>query len=61
MSALYAVNHWEREGVVRTRSHGRHRFVSLNPDFAVAAELAGFLMALLCQSDEYRDLADAVR
>jgi hypothetical protein len=61
VSALYAVNHWERQGVVRSRTDGRHRLVRLDPDFVVADELRGFLESLVQNSQEYKDLADAAR
>lgn len=61
VSALYAVNHWEREGVVHTRTCGRHRLVRLDPGFVVAEELRDFLVALVQNSTEYKALADAAR
>ena len=61
VSALYAVNHWEREGVVRSRVVGRHRLVSLDPGFVVAQELGNFLVALVQKSPEYLALGDAAR
>ena len=54
VSAMYAVNHWEREGVVRTATRGKLRVVQLNPSFAAAAPLAALLQALIDTSDEYR-------
>jgi hypothetical protein len=59
VSALYAVNHWEREGVVRSRTNGRHRLVRLDPDFVVADELRAFLESLVGNTEEYQALAAA--
>lgn len=61
VSALYAVNHWEREGVVRSRMAGRHRLVRLEPKFEVAEPLRRFLAALVRDSKEFQDLAEAAR
>lgn len=40
--------------------HGRHRLVRLDPEFVIANELHDFLNALVQQSQEHLDLADAV-
>lgn len=40
---------------------GRHRLVRLDSDFVVASELHDFLIAVVQNSQEYRDLADAGR
>lgn len=61
VSSLYAVNHWEREGVVRSHMQGRHRLVSLNPRFVVAEPLRRLLSVMVQGSQEYLDLADATR
>lgn len=53
VTALYVVNFWEREGVLRTYTVGIHRIVELNPDFVVAKELRAFLEALVQQSRRY--------
>lgn len=53
VTALYVVNFWEREGVLRTYALGVHRIVELNPEFAVAKELRAFLEALVQQSRRY--------
>ena len=61
VSTLSVVNHWEREVVVRSRIHGRHRLVRLDPNFVIANELHDFRIALVQQSQKYLDLADVVR
>lgn len=53
VTALYVVNFWEREGVLRTYALGVHRIVELNSDFAVAKELRALLEALVQQSRRY--------
>lgn len=54
VSALYAVNHWEREGLVETRRVGQHRIVTLNPKYRFFRELKSLLDGLIVNSDEYR-------
>lgn len=53
VSALYAVNHWEREGVLASRWVGRHRLVRLNERHSAHSELRNLLIALVTQSEEY--------
>lgn len=61
VSALHAVNHWEREGVVRSIHRDGKRFVALNPTFEVAAELKALLDALIKNSNEWRNLKKHAR
>jgi hypothetical protein len=61
VSALYAVNHWEREGVVNSRQDGKNRWVFLNPKFVVAEPLRRLLMTLVNGSQEYQDLIGTER
>jgi hypothetical protein len=61
VSALYAVNHWEREGVIRTRQMGRHRMVALNPGFPASTQLRALLEALVRESDAIMEFAEIIR
>lgn len=61
VSAIYAVNHWERQGVTRSALYRRHRLVSLNPDFSAAKEMRVLLLAILRANDEYDGLGEAVK
>jgi len=53
VSALYSVNYWEREGVLRTEIAGIHRIVELDETFAAAHELWRVLNALVGKSEKY--------
>lgn len=53
VSAMYAVEHWERQGVIRSRNHRRHRLITLNDAFPVAHELLTLLEALISHSHNY--------
>ncbi len=53
VSALYAINHWERENIIRTKRVGQHRLVDLNPSYYASDELKGFLDQLIRTSEEY--------
>lgn len=46
------VNHWQREGVVRSLIVGRRRAVELDPGYVAAAELRRFLVRLTEIYDE---------
>jgi hypothetical protein len=46
------VNHWQREGVVRSVIVGRRRAIELNPGYVAAAELRRFLKCLTMIYDE---------
>jgi hypothetical protein len=61
VSAMYIVNFWEREGVVRTNWFKRHRLVSLDPNFIVAKELKALLREIVIHSGEYRALRRVAR
>lgn len=61
VSVLYAVNHWEREGIVKCRKDGPHRLVTLDPDFVAAAELKLLLREIVAYSDEYKALRKPAR
>jgi len=60
VSVMYAVNHWERQGVITTAPSGRHRLVFLNAQFPVFPELEALLknvVALDTDLRRYRDMA----
>lgn len=61
VSALYAVNHWEREHVVASSRVGRRRLVWLDPTHPTAQELKQLLVHLVSLSEEYRGLRAAGR
>ena len=61
VSVLLAVNAWERQGVLKSMHVGRHRLLSLNPDFCVAKELKAFMHELIVDSSEYLGLRTAGR
>lgn len=46
-STAHAVNNWEKQGVLRTRSFKRHRLVSLDPNFVVAKVLKVLLREII--------------
>jgi hypothetical protein len=54
VSALYAVNHWEREGILSTKQVGKHRLVSLNQRYRFFKPLKDLLVGLVTHSHEYR-------
>ena len=56
-SVWNAVNHWEREGVVRSVVIGRRRALELDPTYHAATEIRMFLKALRSTADEYNRLA----
>ena len=60
-SARYAINHWEREGVIKCQTRSRHRLVQLDPAFPVANELRALLRAAIIESDELRSLRTLAR
>ena len=60
-SVTYVVNHWEKQGVFRSRIFKRHRLVSLDPGFIVAKELTALLREIVVRAPEYRGLRAAVR
>jgi len=57
-SVWNAVNHWQREGVVRSRVVGRRRALDLDPTFYAAKELRAFLRAIRRVAGEYDRLAE---
>lgn len=57
-SVWNAANHWQREGIVRSRVVGRRRALELNPRYFAYRELRDFLKALRRIADEYDRLAD---
>lgn len=61
VSTMYIVNHWERQGVVRTRWFKSHRLVKLDSRFVVAKELKALLREIVVHSDEYRTLRKIAR
>lgn len=61
VSAMLVVNHWERQGILRSRRFKRHRLVSLNPDFVVAVELHRLLRCIIAETDEYKAFRAIVR
>jgi hypothetical protein len=61
VSALYAVNHWEREGIVLSQHLARHRFVSLDPQYPAYTQLRSLLCGLITYSEEYRALRSVGR
>jgi hypothetical protein len=56
VSVLYAVNHWERQRIVRSIPVGTHRLVTLDPNFECATELKALLTILVDNSDEQQAL-----
>jgi hypothetical protein len=56
-SVWNAVNHWQREGVVRSAIVGRRRSLELDPSYPAARELRLFLRALNRMCTEYPRLA----
>jgi hypothetical protein len=60
-SVWLVVNHWEKQGVIRTRRFKTHRLLSLNPHFIVAKELKALLRAVVAASNEYHELRAACR
>gem|GEM_PF-3094215 len=57
-SAWNAVNHWQREGLIRSRVVGRRRALDLDPTFYAAKELRAFLRAIRRVAGEYDRLAE---
>jgi DNA-binding Lrp family transcriptional regulator len=52
-----AVNHWQREGIIRSVVRGRRRALELDPRFPAAEELRLFLQRLVVVTEEYEGLA----
>ncbi len=52
-SVWNAVNHWQREGVVRSVVDGRRRALELDPGWFAAKEVRAFLRALRRATGEY--------
>jgi hypothetical protein len=61
VSALYAANHWEREGILKPERVKRDRLLSLNPSFEAAKELRALLREIVANSREYRSYRAAFR
>lgn len=61
VSTMYIVNHWEKQGIVRTRWSKTHRLVRLDPKFIAAKELKALLREIVVHSDEYRMLRKVAR
>lgn len=61
VSTMYIVNHWEKQGIVRTRWFKTHRLVRLDPRFIVAKELKALLREIVVHSGEYRTLRKIAR
>lgn len=61
VSAMLVVNHWEKQGILKSRRFKRHRIVSLNPDFVVARELHALLRCIVAETDEYKGFRKLVR
>ena len=57
-SVWNVVNHWEREGVVRSEARGRRRVLSLNDEWCAALELRRLLEAMIRIRPQYRGLAE---
>jgi predicted transcriptional regulator len=56
VSAMYAIEHWERQGIIRSKTHRKHRLITLDERFPVAGELHAFLEALIRNSAYYQRL-----
>ncbi len=56
VSAMLAVNHWQRQGILRSRRYKRHRLVSLDPNFVAAKELRALLRVTVAHAPEYKGL-----
>ena len=52
------VNHWEREGIVRSEARGRRRVLSLSDEWCAAPELRRLLQAMIRIRPQYRGLAE---
>ncbi len=61
VSTTLAVNHWQKQGVLRSQTYKRHRLVSLDPNFVVAPQLLALLRAIIATADEYKALRAATR
>lgn len=61
VSTMYIVNHWQKQGVLRSRWFKTHRLVSLDPSFIVAKELKALLREIIVRSDEYQSLRKIAR
>jgi len=57
-SVWNVVNHWEREGIVRSEPRGRRRVLFLNDQWCAAPELRHLLNAMLRSKPQYRALAE---
>ena len=61
VSAMFAANHWEREGIIVTTRVGKHRLLELNPCYVAATQLRSLLSLLVARSEEYRALRNVGR
>jgi hypothetical protein len=61
VSSTLAINHWQKQGVLRSQWHKRHRLISLDPNFIVAPQLLALLRAIIATADEYKALRAATR
>ena len=61
VSAMYAMNHWQREGILRSRYDGGIRFLSLDPTWFAEHELRMLLGALTIDNLEYLSLGRIAR
>lgn len=61
VSAMYAVNHWERERVIRSRYIKRCRILSLDDRWFAATELRALLTTLTLHNSEYGGLGAIAR
>ena len=52
VSTLYAINHWQREGIVESRYVATARLLSLNPSWVAAHELRMLLGAMTIDDPE---------
>lgn len=60
-SAWLAVNHWQKQSVLRDRRFKTRRLISLDPTFVVAKELRALLRTIIATSEEYDALRAAAR
>jgi len=58
ISVWNVANHWQREGVIRSRILGRRRVLELDPAYSAATELRRFLNRLVVVTEEYAALAN---
>lgn len=61
VSAMYAINHWQRERIIRSRYVGQCRMLSMDPGWFAAHELRMFLSALIVDAAEYLGLGRIAR